>query len=210
MSRKNTREVKAQRREARAVTSRPLSIPDAERQAVIAAAIREAAASIILIRPDGTTSADGIAGHCTSHAAVAALVLSDLTGNEYRVVGGSYQVGTGADMDHPEGELFYSCVATDPVGRARNEFHAWSQAIRGGDAVIADFSLHEVPELARAAGVEWQRDDMPGWFWGRPADARGLRLRYRPDALTTTEVRRAVSDIADAVTMASTEALRSL
>jgi hypothetical protein len=142
--------------------------------------------------------------NCPLYASAGAIVLSQLTPHRWVPQAGAAQWGTGADLDHPDGEM---CFAFDPNatgpaqrmtdgvtagrgGLAEGEFHCWAVA---GDHMgrvieIADFWARHVPAQSAIAGYPWLRGPMP-LVWGPAELIEAQRFRYRTDVAATARLR---------------------
>ena len=177
MSRRNTLAAKRTRRQGR----------PAQRPAIPSAATRELAARMIHESVCITSASDGF-GACMLYAGIGAAVATRLTGRPYLVQAGGLSVGTGADPDHPDGELQYAWIGDSGEHQAgHHDFHAWIGTAAG--PVFADFSLRHTERGVRLAGASWEREPLPAYYWGDAQAARNLRLHYRPDAETTLRIR---------------------
>jgi hypothetical protein len=167
----------------------------ARRKQIIADAVHQ---GVLLV-----TGGDAASRSCPLYASAGALLLGHLTCQRWAAQAGAAQWGTGADLDHPAGEM---CFAFDPNatgpaqsmidgitvsrgGLAAGEFHCW--AVRGDAAArvieIADFWARHVPTQSALAGYPWLRGPMP-LVWDSLERVEAQRFRYRPDAAATARL----------------------
>jgi len=189
MSSRNSRAAKAARREDRQARQDG-ALPGGVRKARFAEAVHQAVCEV--------TGSDGF-GHCALYARAGAVAAAMVTGrDDYVVNAGRLTAGTGArDPDDGDTEL---CLGMDPAlsGYSGREFHAWilrrPAAAPSGvllqadpDTVeVADLSMRHYKAMAEAIGLPWQREPLPGWYWGSIAELRALRVNLSADVEMTT------------------------
>lgn len=183
MSTRNSHTAKAARRQVRQQRPRQASTE----QARIADAVHQAVCEVL--------GGDGF-GKCAYYARPGALVAACMTGHEYAIQAGSMHVCT--DDDDPGMGLGMVPAMSDYSGL---EFHAWFMRVPPGivageiitgeaaqNIEVADLGMRHYRRMAEAAGITWNRAQLPPYYWGSFSGLASLGVSLKADARMTKQI----------------------